>query len=93
MALSPRLAQLTITFTIDGAPHTVAAWSDMTALEVVRAAIGRAGLPSKCEAGICGTCESRVDGVATRLCSVPGRVIDGTTVTRPSRTSHEGESL
>jgi aerobic-type carbon monoxide dehydrogenase small subunit (CoxS/CutS family) len=89
MALSPRVAQLTISFTMDDRTHAVTAWSDMTALEVVRAAVGRGGLPSRCEAGICGTCESRVDGIATRLCSVPGRVIDGTTITRPK--SHEGE--
>jgi len=82
MALRPRLTHVPATFTIDGATHTVDAWSDMTALEVVRQALGKQGMPSRCESGICGTCEVLVNGGPMRLCSIPGRAIDASTITR-----------
>ena len=97
MPLRPHLTQAATTFTIDGAEHTVDAWSDVTALEVARLAVGRGELPSRCESGICGTCEVLVDAVPTRLCSIPGRRIAGRTSTRISTTSmphtndHEGK--
>ena len=90
MPLRPRFEQIAMSFTIDGAAFAVTAWSDMTALEVVRLALGRDGMPSKCESGICGTCEVLVDGVPTRLCSAPARTVDraemirATIITRPN---------
>jgi aerobic-type carbon monoxide dehydrogenase small subunit (CoxS/CutS family) len=81
--LRPKLVQVPVTFTVAGIEHSVEAWSDMTALEVVRLAVGRSGAPSRCEAGICGTCESLVDGVAVRLCATGIGRIDGSTITLP----------
>jgi aerobic-type carbon monoxide dehydrogenase small subunit (CoxS/CutS family) len=82
--LRPRLTQSPVTFKIDGVEHTVDAWSDMSALEVVREAVGRAVAPSKCEAGLCGTCESLINGDVVRICSVSARRLDGTTVVLPN---------
>jgi aerobic-type carbon monoxide dehydrogenase small subunit (CoxS/CutS family) len=78
--LTPKLFQVPVTFTVAGVEHCVEAWSDMTALEAVRLAVGRAGVPSRCESGICGTCESLVDGVGVRLCATGIGRIDGTTI-------------
>ncbi len=78
--LKRRLTSFPITFSLDGVEHTVEAWSDMSALEAVRIVTGRAGVPSRCESGICGTCESLVDGVPFRLCAAGATRIDGTTI-------------
>jgi aerobic-type carbon monoxide dehydrogenase small subunit (CoxS/CutS family) len=81
--LRPKLSQVPVTFTVAGTEHCVEAWSDMTALEVVRLVVGRDGAPSRCEAGICGTCESLVDGVVVRLCATGVGRIEGTTISLP----------
>ena len=78
--LRPRLGQRTLHVTIGDTPHTVEVWSDMSALEAVRLVVGRSGAPSRCEYGMCGTCEALVDGVVTRICSVGALKLEGTTV-------------
>jgi aerobic-type carbon monoxide dehydrogenase small subunit (CoxS/CutS family) len=82
--LRPKLSQADVSFTIDGVEHLVDAWSDMTALEVIRVALGRQAVPSRCESGICGTCESLVDGVAVRLCATSAGRIDRTSISLPA---------
>jgi isoquinoline 1-oxidoreductase subunit alpha len=78
--LRASLERFDLTFSLDGVSHTVQAWSDMTALEVVRGVAGRAAFRSQCEMGLCGTCETPVNGVVTRLCSLPARSLQGTRV-------------
>jgi aerobic-type carbon monoxide dehydrogenase small subunit (CoxS/CutS family) len=82
--LRPKLTQSTVTFTVDDVVYTVEAWSDMTALEVVRLAVGRSGVPSRCESGICGTCESSVNDQPVRLCATGAGRIEGATISLKS---------
>jgi isoquinoline 1-oxidoreductase subunit alpha len=78
--LRPNLREFRISFTIDGEPVDMTAWSDMAALEALRVATNRTQFRSKCEMGLCGTCEVHVDGVVTRVCSLPSERLNGTEV-------------
>jgi aerobic-type carbon monoxide dehydrogenase small subunit (CoxS/CutS family) len=76
-------AELTISFTLDGETHTVQTWTDYSALATIRLVTGRKRMASKCEMGLCGTCEALVDGETRRLCSLPPTAIDGATIEAP----------
>jgi ferredoxin len=79
--LRPRLREIPITFILDGVEHSMTAWSDMSALEALRLATNRARFHSKCEMGVCGTCEVHVNGAQVRVCALSAEKLDGTTVT------------
>ena len=68
---------MTVRFTVDGAEHTVEVYSDETALRALQQRFGRPRFPSSCEQGLCGTCETLVDGQPTRLCLMPAPRLDG----------------
>jgi aerobic-type carbon monoxide dehydrogenase small subunit (CoxS/CutS family) len=78
MPLRPRLEELTLGVRVDGVDHVVHAWSDMSALQALRAV--HPGAPSRCESGLCGTCEVLLDGAVARICSLPARRLDGVVV-------------
>jgi aerobic-type carbon monoxide dehydrogenase small subunit (CoxS/CutS family) len=80
MPLRPRIDELTLHVRVDGVDRVVTAWSDMSALQVLRECLGHREAPSRCEAGLCGTCEVRLDGAISRICSVPARRLDGATL-------------
>jgi carbon-monoxide dehydrogenase small subunit len=80
MPLRPRIEEVTLRVRIDGRDHVAEAWSDMTALQVVREVLALPNARWKCEAGLCGTCEVTLDGAATRLCTVSCRRLDGAVV-------------
>lgn len=80
MPLRPSIAELTLHVRVDGVDRVVQAWSDMTALQVLREGLGHGRAPSRCESGICGTCEVLVDGVVVRVCSLPAARLDGATL-------------
>jgi carbon-monoxide dehydrogenase small subunit len=63
---------------VDGVDHVVEAWSDMSALEALR--VVHPAAPSRCESGICGTCEVLVDGEVVRVCSLPAQRLEGADV-------------
>ena len=66
-----------MTFTLNGQRHSFATWSDVSALWAIRF-LAKSDVPKRgCEMGECGTCESLVDGVATRLCLMPSTSLDG----------------
>ena len=73
--LRPRLEELTLHVRVDGVDHIVTVWSDMSALEALR--VVHPAAPSRCESGICGTCEVVVDGEAARVCSLPAHLLEG----------------
>ena len=75
--------EVTVTFTLAGVSHTVQTWTDYSALATIRMVTGRKRLASKCEMGLCGTCEALVDGVTRRLCSLPPSAIDGAVIDAP----------
>jgi aerobic-type carbon monoxide dehydrogenase small subunit (CoxS/CutS family) len=76
--LRPRIEELALRVRVDGVDHAIAAWSDMSALEALRTVVPSA--PSKCEAGLCGTCEVLLDGTVVRVCSLPAHRLDGARV-------------
>src|SRR3954447_24946964 len=74
-----------VTFEIDGRQFSVATWSDVSALFAIRF-LAKYDRPRRgCEAGLCGTCESLVDGVPTRLCLLPSTSLDGVSIVSGSR--------
>ena len=75
--LRPRLESHDISLTIDDQPIALTVWSDMSALEALRLATDREQFRSSCEMGICGTCEVAVDGVVTRVCTIPAVALAG----------------
>jgi carbon-monoxide dehydrogenase small subunit len=75
--LRPRIEEVTVRFTVDGEEHAVAVYSDESALRALQQRFGRPRFPSSCEQGLCGTCETVVDGRPTRLCLIAAARLDG----------------
>jgi aerobic-type carbon monoxide dehydrogenase small subunit (CoxS/CutS family) len=74
-----------VSFEIDGLQFSFATWSDVSALFAIRF-LAKYDRPRRgCEAGLCGTCESLVDGRPTRLCQVPSTALDGVSIISGSR--------
>jgi aerobic-type carbon monoxide dehydrogenase small subunit (CoxS/CutS family) len=74
-----------VTFEIDGLDFSFATWSDVSALFAIRF-LAKHDRPKRgCESGLCGTCESLVDGVPTRLCLVASTSLDGVSIVSGSR--------
>jgi xanthine dehydrogenase YagT iron-sulfur-binding subunit len=69
-----------VTFILDGAERTTTAWSDLSALLLIRLSLKHPTPRRGCEGGSCGSCESLVDGVATRICQLNSIALDGLTV-------------
>ena len=85
MPLRPRVEEVELAVTVDGVEHHVRAWTDMSALQVVREVLRHPDVRWRCESGLCGTCEALLDGLPARLCTVPCRRLDGAAVQLPSR--------
>jgi aerobic carbon-monoxide dehydrogenase small subunit len=83
--LSRRVHSTMVTVTVDGERETFEVWSDESALRALQARHTRARFPSRCEQGLCGTCEVRVDGETTRICLLPAARLEGAVVDLPSR--------
>jgi aerobic-type carbon monoxide dehydrogenase small subunit (CoxS/CutS family) len=74
-----------VTFEIDGHSFSFDTWSDVSALFAIRF-LAKYDRPRRgCEAGLCGTCESLVDGKPTRLCQLPSTSLDGVSIVSGSR--------
>jgi aerobic-type carbon monoxide dehydrogenase small subunit (CoxS/CutS family) len=81
----PGIREIDLSFEVDGTAYSVRAWTDMSALQVVRDVAQHPGTRWRCEAGLCGSCEVLFDGRSTRLCSVSSRrLADATIVLAPS---------
>jgi aerobic-type carbon monoxide dehydrogenase small subunit (CoxS/CutS family) len=69
-----------VSFEIDGRRFSFATWSDVSALFAIRF-LARCDRPRRgCESGLCGTCESLVDGEPKRLCLMPSTSLDGVSI-------------
>ena len=74
-----------VSFEIDGRQFEFATWSDVSALFAIRF-LAKYDRPRRgCEAGLCGTCESLVDGTPTRLCQLPSTALDGVSIVSGSK--------
>jgi hypothetical protein len=69
-----------VTLTVDGQQHSGTAWSDLSALLFVRLTLRHPTPRRGCEAGTCGSCESLVNAVPTRLCQMLSTDLDGAIV-------------
>ncbi len=72
--------EATVAFEIDGVAHAFATWSDVSALWAVRYLAKHPRPQRGCETGLCGTCESLVNGEPARLCLLPSTALDGCTI-------------
>jgi aerobic-type carbon monoxide dehydrogenase small subunit (CoxS/CutS family) len=82
--LRPRIEEFDVSFSVDGIDYAAHAWSDMSALQVVRDVAKHPGMRWRCESGLCGSCESLLDGELTRLCTTPARRLDTATIVSPT---------
>ena len=74
-----------VTFEIDGLDFSFATWSMCRPCSQF-AFFAKYDRPKRgCESGLCGTCESLVDGVPTRLCLVPSTSLDGVSIVSGSK--------
>jgi aerobic-type carbon monoxide dehydrogenase small subunit (CoxS/CutS family) len=80
VSLMPKAIERDVTFEIDGRHFSFATWSDVSALFAIRF-LAKYDRPRRgCESGLCGTCESLVDGEPTRLCLMPSTSLDGVSI-------------
>ena len=74
----------TTTLTVDGTSYAITCDPTMAALKAIREIAEHVRPRRGCQEGICGKCESVVDGVAeTRLCVTPIGTLEGATIITP----------
>lgn len=82
--LVPDITEIDVRFSVDGERFAITVPSDLSALRAIRE-IARHDRPRRgCEAGLCGKCESLVDGREQRLCQLPAPELDGLTIVTPT---------
>lgn len=80
--------EVTVRFVLDGEEREITADPSMAALRAIRDVFGYQRPKRGCQAGICGKCESDLNGELTRLCSTElGELQDSTVVTPPPKAS------
>jgi len=67
----------TVNFSVDDRRVTIETWSDLSAPLAIRLIARHPSPPRGCENGLCGSCESLVDGQPTRLCQMRSADLDG----------------
>jgi isoquinoline 1-oxidoreductase subunit alpha len=77
--------------TINGQPHEVDVDPDTPLLWVLRDTLGLSGTKYGCGIAQCGACTVHIDGVATRSCSVPISIAEGTQITTIEGLSTNGD--
>ena len=70
--------------TVDDTPYELVVDPTMAGLKAIREFGGHARPRRGCQEGICGKCESAVDGTGTRLCITPIGRLDGATIVTPA---------
>ncbi len=68
---------MTITFSVNNQPQSVAVDPDTPLLWVLRDELGLTGTKFSCGIGVCGACTVHVDGKATRSCVTPVAEVEG----------------
>jgi aerobic-type carbon monoxide dehydrogenase small subunit (CoxS/CutS family) len=68
--------EASVSFTVDDRACTLQTWSDMSALLAIRLLARHPSPRRGCEAGVCGSCESLVNGRLTRLCQMVSTDLD-----------------
>ena len=79
---------VTTLLTVDGVEYSIYADPTMAALKAIREIAEHVRPRRGCQEGICGKCESKVNGADTRLCITPiGTLMGAVVVTPPPRKS------
>ena len=76
-------AAVTTTLTVDGDVYAITADPTMASLKAIREIAQHVRPKRGCQEGICGKCESLVNGEATRLCVTPIGTLEGAVVVTP----------
>jgi aerobic-type carbon monoxide dehydrogenase small subunit (CoxS/CutS family) len=74
----------TITLIVDGTTYAITCDPTMAALKAIRELADHPRPRRGCQEGICGKCESAVDGIETRLCITPIGTLEGANVVTPT---------
>ena len=74
---------------VDGTAYTITCDPTMARAEAIRE-IAATPVPAGLPEGICGKCESVVDGAETRLCITPVGTLEGATIVTPPPPQHRG---
>ena len=75
---------VTTSLTVDGTPYRITCDPTMAALKAIRELAGHARPRRGCQEGICGKCESIVDGRERRLCITPIGSLEGAVIATPA---------
>ena len=70
--------------TVDHVSYEICVDPTMASLKALREYAGHERPRRGCQEGICGKCESVVNGVETRLCITPIGTLDGATIVTPA---------
>jgi xanthine dehydrogenase YagT iron-sulfur-binding subunit len=70
--------------TVDDVEYSIYADPTMAALKAIREIAEHVRPRRGCQEGICGKCESKVDGAETRLCITPIGTLGGAVVVTPA---------
>jgi hypothetical protein len=70
--------------TVDGVEYSIVADPTMAALKAIREIAEHVRPRRGCQEGICGKCESKVNGSETRLCITPIGTLAGAVVVTPA---------
>ena len=75
---------ITVNVTVDRVRYAIVVDPTMAALKAIREVAAHTRPKRGCQEGICGKCESVVNGVETRLCITPIGSLEGATVITPT---------
>jgi hypothetical protein len=75
---------VTTVLTVDGVEYSIVADPTMAALKAIREIAEHVRPRRGCQEGICGKCESKVNGEDTRLCITPIGTLMGAVVVTPT---------
>ncbi len=78
------LAPVACTLTVDGTAYTIVVDPSMAGLKALREYAAHERPKRGCQEGICGKCESVVNGTPTRLCITPIGELDGAVIATPA---------
>jgi len=75
---------VTTVLTVDGIEYSIFADPTMAALKAIREIAEHVRPRRGCQEGICGKCESQVNGTETRLCITPIGTLGGAVIVTPA---------
>lgn len=75
---------VTVKLTVDDVEYSITADPTMASLKAIREIAQHVRPKRGCQEGICGKCESKVNGAETRLCITPIGTLEGAVITTPA---------